>query len=197
MNWPDTMRRVRLANSLTQCELADWLGADPSQVSKWERGKLTPGARVQRQLRAFVLRHDPSLSHEAVKLSPVAMAIVKEDNLAGVVAVSAVAANAYGLTADEGVDTDWWKVLPEPILDIYTAIMETDGWPASYAGYEMKVLRGNEGWHRAVGLCVPAAGLVSWNAAPCTPPEDTSKPICEVKLLTMDNPPSCACSRLH
>lgn len=203
LNWPDMFRRVRLAYSLTQSELAERLGADPAQVGKWERGKFVPGYRIQRQIQRMLLRHDPSLSHDAVKLSPVAQAVLKWNDLCSVLAISGPAARAYGLTADEALDTDWRKCLPEETLEAGDWITNHPAWKSSEAlGYKFKANRGGI-WYKVVGLIVAPAGLVNWTAAPtgCT---ITTKSVCCPEILLKDNLPSwaslfgllCVCSTL-
>ncbi|MCA2208385.1 helix-turn-helix transcriptional regulator [Nocardia rosealba] len=39
------IRAARMASGFTQAELADWIGiADGNQISRWERGVVTPSA---------------------------------------------------------------------------------------------------------------------------------------------------------
>ena len=78
-HWPDMIRRVQNAYCLTQAELADAIDADPAQLSKWVRAKHEPSKRIKQQLRRMLLKHDPSLSHDAIRLSPVAQAVLKMD----------------------------------------------------------------------------------------------------------------------
>ncbi len=63
----ENIRNARQAKGLTQRQLADAVGTDPGVVSKWERGKHTPGyptlallgVALEREVAWFYENHGP------------------------------------------------------------------------------------------------------------------------------------------
>ncbi len=53
---PAELKRARLANAMTQTELAERLGVDQASVSRWENGRQTPDRQIQTRLRDLLFR---------------------------------------------------------------------------------------------------------------------------------------------
>ena len=56
------VRRARVIRGETQEEFANFLGVDVSTVSRWERGKVAPGAAMLQTISEIVQRTDPTRS---------------------------------------------------------------------------------------------------------------------------------------
>ncbi len=132
-------------------------------------------------------KHDPSLSTEAIALLPIVAALVYQDNISKVRAISHVAAKAYGVTVQEALETDFAYKLPDCILSTYSDIMEHAAWRnKEAAGYETILRRGDGRWYQCVGLIVGPSDIVHWTAAPTAEPSNTAYDIAHCKVLILD-----------
>ncbi len=135
----------------------------------------------------MLMKQDPSLSAEAIALLPTVTALLYQDNIAKLRAISAVAARAYGMTAQEALETNFEKMLPDSILRAYSEIMEHPAWrKKEAAGYDTILRRGDGCWYHCVGLIVGPSDVVLWNAAPTMPPANPCSDIAKWKVLTLD-----------
>jgi len=185
--WPMLFKRVRFAYSLSQQQLADKLSVDQTTISRWERGTITPEVRIQRTVRDMLRKHDPSLSVEGIALLPTAAALLYQDELTKVRAISAVAARAYGMTVQEALEADFEKIRPNCIVAACTEIMEHDAWKSGEAaGFEAVVRRGDGLWYRGIGLIIGPSNIVLWNGAPMPPPLNPHSDIVKWEVLTLD-----------
>ncbi len=181
------MKRARFAYSLNQTQFGHILGVDQTTISRWERGIITPEFDIQRTVRDMLRKHDPSLSAEAIALLPTVTALLYQDNITKLRAISAVAARAYGLTVQEALAADLEKLLPDSVLRAYSEIMEHPAWRKSEAaGFETIERRRDDLWYHCVGLIVGPSNIVHWNGAPTPPPLNPRSDIVKCKVLTLD-----------
>ncbi len=181
------MKRVRFAYSLNQTQLGHILGVDQTTISRWERGVNTPEADIQRTVRDMLRKHDPSLSAEAIALLPTVTALLYQDNITKLRAISAVVARAYGLTVQGALEADLEKLLPDSVVRAYSDTMEHPAWRKSEAaGFETIERRRDNLWYRCVGLIVGPSNVVHWTAAPTVPPDNPCSDIVKCKVLTLD-----------
>jgi len=185
--WQILLKRVRFAYSLGQKQLAEKLGVDQTTISRWERGIITPDVDIQRTVREMLRKHDPSLSSEAIAMLPIVTALVYQDNIAKLRAVSAVAASAHGMTVEEALEADFEKLLPDSILRANADIMEHPAWrKGEAAGFETLHRRNDKLWYRCVGLIVGPSNIVQWTAAPTIPPPNPRSEIVKSRVITLD-----------
>lgn len=52
-DWPDLIKSLRRKRGMSQTDLSEILGVDPTTVSRWERGRDKPSLAIQRQLRSL------------------------------------------------------------------------------------------------------------------------------------------------
>jgi len=181
------MKRARFAYSLNQTQFGHILGVDQTTISRWEVGVHTPGADIQRTVRDMLRKHDPSLSAEAIALLPTVTALLYQDNLTKLRAISAIAARAYGMTVQEALEADFEKIRPNCIVAACTEIMEHDAWKSGEAaGFEAVVRRGDGLWYRGIGLIIGPSNIVLWNGAPMPPPLNPHSDIVKWEVLTLD-----------
>ncbi len=181
------MKRARFAYSLNQTQFGHILGVDQTTISRWEVGVHTPEADIQRTVRDMLRKHDPSLSAEAIALLPTVTALLYQDNIINLRAISAVAARAYGMTVQEALEADFEKIHTGSILTTFSEIMEHDAWRGGEAaGFEAVVRRGDGLWYHCVGLIVGPSNVVHWTAAPTKPPLNPRSDIVKCKVLILD-----------
>lgn len=72
-DFPAGLRRVRIANGITQLQLAELLGVEQATISRWERGSQKPDASTQDRIRELLFHgrvpQDAVLFH-SVRTSP-------------------------------------------------------------------------------------------------------------------------------
>ncbi len=181
------MKRARFAYSLNQTQFGHILGVDQTTISRWECGAYTPEADIQRAVRDMLRKHDPSLSAEAIALLPTVTALLYQDNLIKLRAISAIAARAYGMTIQEALEANLEKLLPDSVLRAYSETMEHPAWRKSEAaGFETIERQRDDLWYRCVGLIVGPSNVVHWTAAPTVPPDNPCSEIVKCKVLTLD-----------
>lgn len=181
------IKRLRFQQSLSQLQLAEILGVDQTAVSRWERDKIQPDVDIQKRIRDMLRRYDPSISIEGIEMLPTITAVVDQSDISVVKAISKRAARAYNLTPAEAIVSDWKQILPHSILEAYTNIMEHPAWSSGEAaGYETILKRGDDCWHRCVGLIVGPSRLVHWHASPTDAPSNPNTEIVKWKLITLD-----------
>lgn len=185
--WPSLIKRTRFAYSLSQSQLGDILGVDQGTISRWERATTTPELDIQKRIRDMLRRHDPSLSVAGIARLPTVSALVYQDNISKIRAISKIAAAAYNMTPEEAIDKDFAYVLPASILRSYAEIMDHAAWRnCEAAGYETVLKRGDGQWYQCLGLIVGPSNIVTWNAAPTKPPPDARRAITAAKVITLD-----------
>lgn len=101
-DFPLGLRRVRIANGLTQADLAEQLGVEQATISRWEQGKQIPGESTQDRIRNLLFRgrvaQDALLFHQ-VRTTPNGRILFSRE---GVILAASAAA---GGKAIEGVET--------------------------------------------------------------------------------------------
>ena len=101
-DFPAGLRRVRIANGLTQAQLADQLGVEQATVSRWESGAQRPDPATQDRIRDFLFHgrtaQDAILFH-SVRIAPGGRILFSADGLI------LAASQAAGGTAIEGMQT--------------------------------------------------------------------------------------------
>ena len=101
-DFPFGLRRVRIANGLTQADLAEQLGVEQATVSRWEQGKQRPDPLTQDRIRNLLFHgrvaQDALLFHQ-VRTTPNGRILFSRE---GVILAASAAA---GGKAIEGVQT--------------------------------------------------------------------------------------------
>jgi transcriptional regulator with XRE-family HTH domain len=101
-DFPHGLRRVRIANGLTQSDLAEQLGVEQATVSRWEQGKQRPDQLTQDRIRKLLFRgrvaQDALLFHQ-VRSTPNGRILFSRE---GVILAASTAAGGKSI---EGAET--------------------------------------------------------------------------------------------
>ena len=112
-NAPFLTRRARLLMGMTQAEFAEMFEVEDATVSRWERGKLHPSAKVWPRIREIALRSAIPLSDEMVREAHVYKFIVPMNDLTHPAVVSKGAVEALARAGIKRTDLTaaWWSTL--------------------------------------------------------------------------------------
>src|SRR5262249_51006921 len=108
---PFLPRRARLLMGMTQAEFAEMFEVEDATVSRWERGKLHPSAKVWPRIREIALRSGIPLSDEVVREAYVYKFIVPMNDLTRPAVVSKGAVEALAKAGIKRADltATWWS----------------------------------------------------------------------------------------
>jgi transcriptional regulator with XRE-family HTH domain len=108
---PFLTRRARLLLGKTQAEFAEMFEVEDATVSRWERGKLHPSAKVWPRIREIALRSAIPLSDEVVREAHVYKFIVAMNDLTrpSVVSKGAVEALVKAGIKRTDLTASWWS----------------------------------------------------------------------------------------
>lgn len=130
---------------------------------------------------------NPSFSIEGIALLPTHTALVYQDNITKVSAISAAAARVYNLTVGDVLEKDLRDMILDCTVKACTGVMEHDAWKSGEAaGFEMVARRADSRWYNCAGLIVGNSDLVFWNACLSSRPYDALSDKVQWRVLTFD-----------
>lgn len=111
---PAICRSARIILGLTQAQLAERLGVEPSTVSRWETGKIYPGPDILNQFHDIILKSDPLRHREFLEQSMVPRYVHGKQSIEDALIISRGLGQAYGMQPEKlAKDVLWW-IGPSP-----------------------------------------------------------------------------------
>lgn len=165
---PLMVRRARVIRGETQGEFANFLGVDDSTVSRWERGKVSPGAAILQTISEIVQRSDPTRSEAYIARSPLMQIICRYDDFNETVHVSRGIIEAHDLTPDNW-DYQWFKTLWTPHDERVNLLVQTDPrWQNQQIAFFETQHHSSIGWIRTIAAPLPDPREILWEGTMAT-----------------------------
>ena len=162
------VRRARVIRGETQEEFANFLGVDDSTVSRWERGKVAPGAAMLQTISEIVQRTDPTRSEAYIARSPLMQIICRYDDFKETVQVSRGIMEAHHLTPDHW-DYRWFKALWTPDDERVNQLVHADpSWQNQEIAFFETQHHASIGWIRTIAAPLPDPRGILWEGTMAT-----------------------------